>query len=79
MSGLTINFAKSEVMVLGYSPSEAQRIANRLNCRLGSFPTTYLGLPISDNRLLEKRLLPYSCQAPTTDGALAREMAIQSR
>ncbi|XP_073357890.1 uncharacterized protein [Aegilops tauschii subsp. strangulata] len=29
MSGLTINFAKSEVMVLGYSQAEAQRIANR--------------------------------------------------
>ena len=36
MSGLTINFARSEVMVLGYSQPEAQRIANRLNCRLGT-------------------------------------------
>uniref|UniRef100_A0A452ZG99 Uncharacterized protein n=1 Tax=Aegilops tauschii subsp. strangulata TaxID=200361 RepID=A0A452ZG99_AEGTS len=47
----TINFAKSEVMVLGYSTEEANSIANRLNCRLGSFPTTYLGMPISDARL----------------------------
>ena len=31
LSGLKINFAKSEVMVLGYSPSESQSIANRLN------------------------------------------------
>ena len=54
LSGLTINFAKSEVMVLGYSQAEAQRIANRLNCRLGSFPTTYLGKTISDTCLLEK-------------------------
>ena len=37
MSGLKINFAKSEVMVMGYSQGEARRIANRLNCRLGSF------------------------------------------
>uniref|UniRef100_A0A453NDF5 Uncharacterized protein n=1 Tax=Aegilops tauschii subsp. strangulata TaxID=200361 RepID=A0A453NDF5_AEGTS len=58
MSGLTINFAKSEVMVLGYFEEEAQRIANRLNCRLGSFPTAYLGMPISDTRLQEKDFRP---------------------
>ena len=48
MSGLTINFDKSEVMILGYPPEEAQSIVDRLNCRLGTFPTTYLGIPISD-------------------------------
>src|SRR3990170_7929329 len=45
MSGLTINFDKSEVMVLGYPPEETQAVADRLNCRLGTFPTTYLGIP----------------------------------
>ena len=51
MFGLTINFAKSEVMVLGYAQDERQSIADRLNCQLGSFPTPYLGIPISDSRL----------------------------
>ena len=51
MSGLKINFDKSDVMVMGYSPEECLSIANRLNCRLGSFPTTYLGTAISDSRL----------------------------
>uniref|UniRef100_A0A453MIS0 Reverse transcriptase domain-containing protein n=1 Tax=Aegilops tauschii subsp. strangulata TaxID=200361 RepID=A0A453MIS0_AEGTS len=58
MSGLTINFDKSEVMVLGFPPEEAQGIADRLNCRLGSFPTTYLGIPISDSRLTVADLRP---------------------
>ncbi|KAE8781445.1 ABC transporter G family member 37 [Hordeum vulgare] len=58
MSGLTISFAKSEVMVLGYSDKEKLSIANRLNCRLGTFATTYLGMPISDSRILEKDLRP---------------------
>ena len=49
MSGLKINFDKSDVVVMGYSLAECQDIANRLNCRLGSFPTTYLGTPISDS------------------------------
>ena len=58
MSGLTINFSKSELMVLVYSSEEALHIANRLYCHLGSFPTTYLGLLISDSRIQEKDLRP---------------------
>ena len=51
LSGLRINFHKSEVMVLGSPNPEQQRIANMLNCKLGAFPFTYLGLPISDKAL----------------------------
>lgn len=58
MSGLKINFDKSEVMVMGYSPSESQGIADRLNCQLGTFPTSYLGIPISDSRLSVGDLRP---------------------
>lgn len=58
MSGLTINFSKSEVMVLGYSEDERQSIADRLNCRLGTFPSSYLGIPISDSRLSVADLRP---------------------
>ncbi|KAK1607529.1 hypothetical protein QYE76_031202 [Lolium multiflorum] len=52
MSGLRINFHKSEVMVLGGDESEGTRIANMLNCKRGTFPFTYLGLPVSDRALL---------------------------
>ena len=55
MSGLKINFDKSDVMVMGYSPEDSLSIVNRLNCRLGSFPTTYLGTPFSDSRLADLR------------------------
>jgi mannosylglycoprotein endo-beta-mannosidase len=48
MSGLRINFHKSEVMVLGSTDQEQETIANLLNCKKGTFPFTYLGLPISD-------------------------------
>ncbi|XP_073368024.1 uncharacterized protein [Aegilops tauschii subsp. strangulata] len=58
MLGLKINFDKSDVMVMGYSPNECRSIANRLNCRLGSFPMTYLGTPISDSRLSVADLPP---------------------
>uniref|UniRef100_A0A452Y7P6 Reverse transcriptase domain-containing protein n=1 Tax=Aegilops tauschii subsp. strangulata TaxID=200361 RepID=A0A452Y7P6_AEGTS len=58
MSGLRINFDKSEVMVLGYTQDERKSIADRLNCQLGCFPTTYLGIPISDSRLTVAELRP---------------------
>src|SRR4051812_9707320 len=58
ISGLAINFGKSEVMVLGYPEEERHRIANLLNCRLGTFPTSYLVIPISDARIQIKDLRP---------------------
>jgi hypothetical protein len=51
MSGLSINFDKSEVHVMGMKTLEQRRVANRLNCRLGQFPLKYLGLPVSDKPL----------------------------
>ena len=51
MSGLKINFHKSEVFVLEEPLQEQQRIANMFNCKLGEFPFLYLGLPISDRKL----------------------------
>jgi hypothetical protein len=51
MSGLKINFDKSEVLVMGMSAPEQRRIVNLLNCRLGQFPMKYLGLPVSSSPL----------------------------
>ena len=52
MSGLKINFDKGEVVVLGYSEAEQHRIADNLNCRLASFPISYLGMPLAESRIL---------------------------
>lgn len=54
LSGLKINFSKIEVFVTGASNAEACRVADLLNCNLGSFPFKYLGLPISPFKLLSK-------------------------
>lgn len=56
MSGLAINVSKSEVLVMGYTNQERAGIANVLNYRLGLFPISYLGLPVSDSRILMKDL-----------------------
>jgi hypothetical protein len=50
--GLRIYFHKSEAMVLRTTPEEQYRMTNRLNCKLGSFTFTYMGLPINDSALI---------------------------
>jgi hypothetical protein len=51
MSGLKINFHKSEVFVFGVSQQEKERLPNMLNCKLGRWLMRYLGIRISENRL----------------------------
>ncbi|KAK1646829.1 hypothetical protein QYE76_064634 [Lolium multiflorum] len=48
--GLRINFHKS-VMVMGVEELKGIRIAHMLNCKQGTFPFIYLGLPVSDRAL----------------------------
>ena len=45
-SGLNINFAKSSYGTFGVSDQWTYGASNYLNCRLMSFPFTYLGIPI---------------------------------
>uniref|UniRef100_A0A8I6X990 Reverse transcriptase domain-containing protein n=1 Tax=Hordeum vulgare subsp. vulgare TaxID=112509 RepID=A0A8I6X990_HORVV len=52
ISGLNINFDKSEVVVLGYSEAEQHRITDSLNSRLAGFPISYLGMPLAESRIL---------------------------
>jgi hypothetical protein len=51
LSGMKINFHKSEVIVMGVDPVEEARVARVLNCKQGSFPFTYLGFTMSDHKL----------------------------
>ena len=54
MSGLKINYHKSEVYMFGVSEARQIEIANMLNCKTGSLPLKYMGFPISDKKLLVK-------------------------
>jgi hypothetical protein len=51
MFGLKINLGKSEAIVVGTTDAEKVRWASLINCKLGSFPFTYLGMPMSDRPL----------------------------
>ncbi|KAJ9565542.1 hypothetical protein OSB04_001508 [Centaurea solstitialis] len=48
-SGLRINLSKSSLMGVSVPKEEVQKVAHWLNCKKGSIPFTYLGLPVGDN------------------------------
>jgi hypothetical protein len=51
MSGLKINFDKSEVILIGGDNALASQFADLFNCQVGLFPMQYLGVPIAPGRL----------------------------
>jgi hypothetical protein len=51
VSGLKINFHKSELFCFGEAQEVADQYAEMLGCRIGEFPLTYLGIPIHYRKL----------------------------
>lgn len=50
-TGLSINFTKSTITPMNISEDHAATLINILGCSRGSFPQTYLGLPLSNTKL----------------------------
>jgi hypothetical protein len=50
MSGLKINFKKSEVLIIGGDNTTAVAYADIFTCQISMFPLKYLGVPISARR-----------------------------
>ncbi|KAI3520556.1 hypothetical protein L1887_10005 [Cichorium endivia] len=57
-SGLKVNFNKSRVFGIGASEAEIANWANIFGCEVGSFPFTYLGVPVGANMNLTKNWKP---------------------
>lgn len=51
MSGLKINFNKSELIMVSEDPTKSLSFSEILNCAVGSWPIKYLGVPVSGGRL----------------------------
>jgi hypothetical protein len=51
MSGLKINFAKSEVIMVSQDYSKSIDYSNMFNCAIGNWPIKYLGVPVAGFRL----------------------------
>jgi len=49
LSGLKVNFSKSHLVGVNVAPSWLTQTARVLNCKVGTIPFVYLGLPIGGN------------------------------
>jgi hypothetical protein len=51
MSGIKINFTKSEVILIHGDEEKCVELAELFNCQIGCFPIKYLGVPVSPSRI----------------------------
>jgi len=49
LSGLKVNFAKSQLVGVNVASSWLGEAASMLNCKVGAIPFVYLGMPIGGN------------------------------
>jgi hypothetical protein len=58
ISGMRINFYKSEVIPMNVDDREAHEIAHLLNCPIGALPFKYLGVPLHYKKLKREDIQP---------------------
>jgi hypothetical protein len=51
LSGLKINYSKSEMIPLNLTETESYRLANVIGCKIGILPIKYLGVPLHWKKL----------------------------
>jgi hypothetical protein len=56
--GLRVNFQKSQMLPINVSNEKIQRLALTFGCSVGSFPFTYLGLPMGTTKPKFEDLTP---------------------
>ncbi|KAJ0744136.1 putative RNA-directed DNA polymerase [Helianthus annuus] len=54
VTGLKVNRRKCNIFGIGVEESEVDRVAKFVNCEVGAFPFSYLGIPIGVNMKREK-------------------------
>ena len=54
LSGLKINFHKSELFCFGQANDYYDQYSNIFGCKLGAFPVKYLGIPMHFRKLSNK-------------------------
>ena len=58
-SGLHTNLHKSSIIPINCEENSMTTVSNTLPCSISEFPCTYLGLPLSNKRLIKIDLMPW--------------------
>jgi hypothetical protein len=57
-TGLKVNYAKSNMVLINVSPERLQHLASTFQCKTRSLPFTYLWLPWSHSKMTTQDFLP---------------------
>lgn len=58
VSGMRINYSKSELIPIGLKPEEATSFSKIMGCTVGAFPIKYLGIPLHYDKLKREDIQP---------------------
>ena len=61
-TGLKVNYGKSYLAPINIRSDRASHLAEVFGCLVGSFPFTYLGLPLGTTKLQVKDYAPLLCR-----------------
>jgi hypothetical protein len=78
-SGLVVNFHKSCLVSINVSPEKACSLAQAFGCEVGSFPFTYLGLPLGLIKPQVKAYAPLICRIERRMSATSQFLSYAGR
>jgi hypothetical protein len=78
-SGLRVNFHKSCLVPINISQNHAATLAIAFGCIVGSFPFTYLGLPLGLTKPLVKDYVPLICRVKRRVSASSQFLSYAGR
>jgi hypothetical protein len=58
LSGMKINYHKSDMIAINLKEGETTQFARVICCKLGTFPSKYLGVPLHHDKLRKKDIQP---------------------
>jgi mannosylglycoprotein endo-beta-mannosidase len=78
-SGLVVNFHKSCLVPINIFPDRASSLAQAFGCNVGSFPFTYLGLPMGLTKPQVKDYAPLICRIERKMSATSQFLSLAGR
>jgi hypothetical protein len=78
-SGLVVNFHKSCLVPINVSPEKASSLAQAFGCEVGTFPFTYLGLPLGLTKPQVKDYAPLICRTERRMSATSQFLSYAGR
>jgi hypothetical protein len=76
LSGLKINFHKSEIFCFGKAKDHEHEYKKNFGCEAGSLPFKYLGIPVHYRKLLKKEWKPCEDRFEKKTRELVRKIVI---